>query len=253
MRFYSNLYDAVRETERDIFELGINVHPQSMQDKDVHNNPDYMTKEIRGYAFKLIDVAWDKEQEDKVLQYILRDKHAVQHASAYIQLEFLDRVSGKQLNPGNSFQERREVWDEFLHDGKFSYTYSERIALQLHRIERELVMRPETRQAIINIHSNICPIVAENVHESQDLKNTGGTGRIPCSMYYQFMRREGKLDLIYTMRSCDFLTHFPIDLSLAMRLQDWMANRLEDDAGALTFFTGSLHAYMRDMKQRGIY
>lgn len=76
---------------------------------------------------------------------------------------------------------------------------------------------------------------------------------MPCSLYYQFLRRDNQLNMVYAMRSCDFLTHFPVDISLAMLLQRYVANQLMIDAGSFTYFTGSLHAYHKDMKERGIF
>jgi thymidylate synthase len=122
-----------------------------------------------------------------------------------------------------------------------------------------LEVHPDTRQAIINIHSNICPTFGVKgaaispVFGSADLENTGGLGRIPCSMYYQFIRRNNALNLIYTMRSCDFLVHYPIDLMLALRAQTHVAQILGIKPGAFTHFIGSLHAYQKDMSKRGIF
>jgi thymidylate synthase len=72
-------------------------------------------------------------------------------------------------------------------------------------------------------------------------------------MYYQILVRVSKVDLVYTMRSCDFLTHFPVDIFLALLLQDWFANKLNLATGIFTYFVGSLHAYQKDMKLRGIF
>jgi thymidylate synthase len=67
------------------------------------------------------------------------------------------------------------------------------------------------------------------------------------------MIREGKVDMIYTMRSCDFLTHFAIDVALALMMQNYVANTLERPTGRFTHFIGSLHSYAKDMKAREIF
>lgn len=258
MRIYSEPFQAVREVERDLWEIGIDVHPQTMQDQYVADNPDFMTKELQGYAFKIMDWVWHPQTEANVVKYVL--KRDDQSVIDYIDFEFQDRVSGVPQNPGHSWVKRMDLWKQFLHNGKFHYTYSERIAPQLHRIVHELTEKPDTRQAIINIHSNICPhdwsrsgAQVNDVSRSADLENMGGAGRVPCSMYYQLMRRSNKLDLIYTMRSCDYLTHFPVDLMLALRLQNWVAKRLDIGPGAFTYFAGSLHCYRKDMAKRGVF
>lgn len=255
MRIYQNPLEAVREVERDLFEMGIRVHPQTMQDKKVADDPDYETKELRGYAFKIVDWQWNIDQEHTVVDYFYKDA-AAEHVKAYIAQEFVDRVSGTPSNPGNAYKFRQEVWNEFVHSGKFAYTYSERQYLQVKRILTELNEHPDTRQAIITIHSNINTdkTVSGNVTDwSNDAFAMGGAGRVPCSLLYQVMRREGKVDLHYVMRSCDLLTHFPVDIMLALRLQHHFAWRLHNPMGTFTYFTGSLHAYHKDLKVRGIF
>jgi len=257
MRIYQRPFEAIKETERELFEMGIEAHPHTMQDKDVKDDPSYCTKEVRGYSFVIANWAWDEGEVDKVLQYFWPKE--VDKIRAYIKQEFVDRIS-LPTNPGNSYTHRPELWDEYLHEGKFAYTYSERIAPQLATIVGELINNPETRQAIVTIHSNICPLdcwpektETNVVNRSMDLDNIGGGARVPCSMYYQVMIREGSVDLIYTMRSCDFLSHFPIDVLLALRLQNWLATYLIKDIGRFTYFVGSLHAYKKDMVIRGIF
>lgn len=256
MRIYTNLYEAVREVERDLGEMGIDVQPQTMQDKYVGDNPDYMTKEVRGYGFKVVNSPITDEVIHKVIAYIIKCQYgAISKISAiydYIQLEFKDRVDGTPLNPGNAWIARKDIWNEFMYDGKFAYTYSQRMCFQVHRILDELKTRPETRQGIINIHSNIATTGGICV-PGDDMRAIGGQSRVPCSMYYQLMIRHNKVDLIYTMRSCDFLTHFPVDVSLAMMLQKWYAAQLQLGVGTFTYFTGSLHAYRKDMATRGIF
>ena len=87
----------------------------------------------------------------------------------------------------------------------------------------------------------------------QDINNLGGKDRVPCSMYYQFYIRGGVLNMIYTMRSCDFLTHFVHDVYLACGLLSHVAGELGLKVGHFTHFIGSLHAYRRDMVGRGIF
>lgn len=249
MRIYQNPAEAMRETERELFEMGVSVQVQTCQDKNVRNNLDYLTKEIRGYAFKIVNWVWDINMIKQIMIYFFREK--ADDVLTYILAEFEERVSYRVLNPGTAYLHRKELWQEFLHKGKFAYTYSERMTPQLGIILQELKKNPETRQAIITIHSNICP--ADVVVTANDLDNIGAGARVPCSMYYQFMIREGRLDLIYAMRSCDFLIHFPIDISIALLLQDWFASQLKLETGTFTWFCGSLHAYQKDLKERGIF
>jgi len=263
MRIYTNPLEAARETERDLFEMGISVQPQTMQDKDVRDNSDYKTLEIRGYGFKIVDWHFSLKELKLLMGHFFPEKY--DDALTYIVNEFQERVSGTPTNPGNSYKSRQNLWSEFMHKGKFAYTYSERMYAQVWQTLNELTKNPESRQGIINIHSNICAWARDTmlathpanecniVNDSIDRINTGGSGRIPCSMYYQIMIRENKLDLIYTMRSCDLLVHFPIDMGLALCLLDYFADKLGLGYGTFTYFTGSLHAYQKDMDTRGIF
>lgn len=236
MRIYMDCMEAVREVEREMWEMSIRVPIESMQDKVVAGDPELgMTRELRAYGFTILP---PQANRDKMVQYLFPGNAVLEYCRA----EHKDRISGQVLNPGNSYMVRNQVWSEFLHDGQFAYTYSERITPQLNRVIEELRVRPGTRQAIIEIHNN-----------EIDLDRMGGKARIPCSMYYQLLRREGKLDLIYTMRSCDFLTHAPVDWWLAMAMQEHIAWALAIPVGNFTYFTGSLHAYARELKLRGIF
>ena len=243
-RIYSNCLEMIKEVERDAWEMGVQVPVQSMQDKV----GELMTRELRAYGFTITP---PQDKLDEMVEYLFPKSSVLDYCRA----ELVDRVGGVPLNPGNSYKVRGQVWSEFLHNGTFAYTYSCRMCQQLPRIIQELRDKPGTRQAIINIHSNFYesfdPANPDLPH--QDLHRLGGVARIPCSMYYQMMRRDGKLDLIYTMRSCDFLTHFAVDIWLAARLQEHVANQLGIPRGNFSYFTGSLHAYEKDMKTRGIF
>lgn len=261
MRIFSKPQEAIREIERDLFEMGIDVHPQSMQNKDVANDDDYKTKEISAYGYKLTNYEHNVEDENEVLHYILKED-AIDTAN-YIEKEHTERWCNEMLNPGTSWEQRKSTWEQFLieteidKNKRFHYTYSERFACQIHRIVRELIDKPDTRQAIMTIHSNINTYnqgAGVNIVEpSQDYRFMGGKGRIPCSLHYQFMIREGRLNMIYVMRSCDFLTHFPVDMMLALRAQTKMAKHLSLEVGEFTHFCGSLHAYKKDMVGREIF
>ena len=251
MRIFSDPLEALREVERELWEMGITVHPQTMQDKVIKDDENFWTKEVRGYAFKISGWSFNWEEASRVLAFLSPDK--TEELVRYCKRELDDRLCGEPLNPGNAYGHRPEIWSEFLHNGKFSYTYAERLAPQLKVIMSELRTNPETRQAILNIHSNIAVHMTDPITPSHDLISIGGKERIPCSMYYQLLIREHYLELIYTMRSCDLLTHFPIDLVIALAIQYWFAHELGLEVGTFTMFIGSLHAYYKDIAARKIF
>lgn len=205
-----------------------------MQDIVTKGNDDYATKELQGYYYSILDGA----DKNKMLEYMkLPVDYAVQ--------EHVDRLSvGKfPLNPGESYLLRKDVWEKFLHDGKFSYTYNERFHLenQLYRVLSELNEHPNSRQAIIQIH------------RTEDVHNLGGKSRVPCSLLYQILIRNGQLDLYYFQRSGDFLTHLAYDIWFALAMQEYLALSLGVKSGYMHHFVTSLHAYKKDMVARGIF
>lgn len=235
MRIFTSLREANNEIERDLNEMGILIHPETYQDKHIANDKAFETKELQGYCYSITSHV-----------DIRKDFETLGGNWAYVQQEILDRVNSEHLNPGNAYLHRKDVWEQFLHGGKFAYTYNERIRQQLRPIYRLLKEKPNTRQAVITLYDH---------HD--DLKNSGGTARIPCSMYYQFLIRKigsyKMLDCIYTMRSCDFYTHFIYDVAMTMELQSFLATMLSLVPGKFTHFIGSLHIYRKDFDKRGIF
>ncbi len=233
MRIYNNPMEMVREVERDLFEMGIHVHPDTMQDKNVKDNPDFDTLEVQAYGYTLTN--WTVEGLERMVEYLNGNmKWAKEEAN--------DRVYPYYINPGTTWLLAKDLWKPFIRDGKFAYTYNERFREQLPYVMHELNERPSSRQVIMTMYDR-----------HQDINNWGGRDRIPCSMYYQFYKRNNKLNMIYTMRSCDFLTHFVHDVFFAIHLLGHVAQGTGSEIGNFVHFIGSLHAYQKDLKERGIF
>lgn len=222
MRIFVNFEEALNEIKRDLAEMGTEVHPQTMQDKYVAEDPNYLTKELQNYAYTVKDATKS-----------ISDIHPIQ---PWADAEFQERINPEAINPGEAYLLRKEVWDEYLHDGKFAYTYSERMWDKIHRIISELKDNPESRQLFLNIW------------EGYDLRNLGGLSRVPCSLGYLFQFRGNKLHMTYMMRSCDYATHFQNDVYLAVELLDYISRCANVQAGNFTHFIGSLHVYQKDVK-----
>lgn len=74
--------------------------------------------------------------------------------------------------------------------------------------------------------------------------------RVPCTLGYHFMVRDGKLNIAYYMRSCDFLRHFADDVYMAARLCQWVVEGLyniEVVPGNLIMHISSLHIFEGDL------
>jgi len=226
MRIFKNCKEMVSEVHRDLFEMGVRVTPKTMQDKKIEGNEDFSTLELSGYSFAIMDTQdLDQMVEDRGLNL------------KWCYEDLAERLNPEHVNPGEAYKLRGE-WEEFVHGGKFAYTYNERLRYQVQDTVRVLQFDHDTRQAVITIYEG-----------EKDALNRGGIKRVPCSMYYQFLVRKGKLDVIYTMRSSDFLTHFPYDIWMAARLRDFIAQEIGVPTGRLVFFSGSLHAYKKDIPE----
>lgn len=226
-RIFTTAKEAYEELRRSLKEMqSVEYQSETYQDKDVKNKDEFMTKEMWSIDFKITDIDSRKELVD---EYDLSEEYIIQ--------EFKDRISPECLNPGNSWECRKDVWEKFLEeDGRFSYTYNGRIRASLKRVVQELKDKKNTRQAIIPIFW------------PKDVHNAGGKSRIPCSMYYQFLIRKDKLHIIYNMRSCDLGTHLLYDIYLAMDIQTFVADLVDVDTGTFNMHIGSLHSFKRDLE-----
>lgn len=220
MRIFSNFEEALKEIKRDLAEMGTEVHPQTMQDKYVGDNPEYSTKELQNYDYTVKDAYFTVGQ--------------LSPSQPWANAEFEERISHQPINPGMAWRLRPEVWTEFLHEGKFAYTYAERMFNKLDLLVEEIKKNPNSRQLYLNIW------------EGDDLSYLGGQSRVPCSLGYLFQVRGGKLHITYMMRSCDYATHFHNDVYLATLLLGYMAEKTNLTPGNFTHFIGSFHIYRKD-------
>jgi len=81
-------------------------------------------------------------------------------------------------------------------------------------------------------------------------------GRVPCSIGYHFIHRNGYLHVNYWLRSCDFVRHFRDDIYLTIRLNLWILDRLREldsdfwgkvKPGYYTQHTTSMHCFKSDL------
>ena len=83
--------------------------------------------------------------------------------------------------------------------------------------------------------------------------------RVPCSLGYHFIMRDGNLDVTYYIQSCDVHRHFRDDVYLTIRLLLWVLNECrlaapEQDwadvkPGQLIMHITSLHMFQADHKR----
>ena len=224
MRHYRNFPEAQNEIKRDLAELGVEVHGETMQDKNIENDPDYFTRELTNYIYTVLDPDYTE----------IEGVH-----EEWVAQEWDDRIIG-DLNPGRSWKVRKEVWNRFLERSPkniptFSYTYSQRMGgYHITRIIEELHLNPNSRQLWL-------PVWYPNDETRR------GKRRVPCSLGYWFVMREKKLHMTYMMRSCDLYTHYANDIALAAMLLHYIAGQVEVPVGPLTHYVGSFHVYAKDV------
>lgn len=231
MRVFKTFPEAFEEIRRDLKEMGTQVQTKSMQNKNIEGNPDFVTLELQNFCYTVLEPS-------------------ISHLSPtqpWADEEFKERIApaARQQNPGEAYKLRPEVWNELLEDDQFHYTYGERFTSNsnLTNVIRELARDLNSRRAFCAVWDPFIDSAA-----ATDMK------RVPCSLGYHFMYRNGKLNVTYFMRSCDFSTHFQNDVYLACRLLDYVctkvSNRIDRPVlpGTFTQWMSSLHVYGKDVK-----
>lgn len=239
MRIYLNVMEMVKEVERDLFEMGTRYQTETVQDQKTAGDDGYKTIELFGYTYILQTSKLSINDWGKFFKFA----NYSGEWQAWIIAETEERLSPSlDRNPGESWIMAKKFWEQFIRDGKFSYTYGERWGEQLSYIIHELEQRPNSRQAIMTMYDR-----------HQDMMNWGGRDRVPCSLTYQFIIRNEALNLIYNQRSCDFVKFFPADIYFTCQLLYYVADHLKLKYGQLFHFLGSLHAFARDLEGREIF
>ena len=230
MRFYRDFPEAVNEIRRELKEMGIRVHPNSVQNMDVTGNPDYTTLELQNYQYLVTNPDYS--------QIPLK-------VPEWAEAEFEERTSGIPLNPGDAWRLREEYWKQFLVPSNmkhgdpqiFDYAYPQRMEKPLREVIRALQKDPNTRRAFLSIFDRYedCP---------DDM-----TVRIPCSLGYHFLYRQGQLNVTYLLRSSDFFEHFNYDIYLADRLKCHIATECGMKPGTFSHWIGSLHCFEKNVAE----
>lgn len=232
MRIYSSSYELMSEMGRELNSYGQIVKPKTYQNKNIEGNEDFVTKEIICQQYCLTSL-----QDPTWLFFYSRSRE-------WADAEFQERIDTSAIiNPGKAWELRKDLWEQFLVNGKFDYTYNERIIHVIKPLIRLLKDDNDTRKAVLPIFNGDM--------DGLDTDWYDGSRRIPCSMYYDFLiRQDGKgekvLHICYHQRSSDFVTHFGNDVYLAWRLMEYVAKEVGVKPGYLYHTIDSLHTYQKD-------
>lgn len=232
MRIYSSSYELMSEMGRELNSYGQIVKPKTYQNKNIEGNEDFVTKEIICQQYCLTSL-----QDPTWLFFYSRSRE-------WADAEFQERIDTSDIiNPGKAWELRKDLWEQFLVNGKFDYTYNERIIHVIKPLIRLLKDDNDTRKAVLPIFNGDM--------DGLDTDWYDGSRRIPCSMYYDFLiRQNGKgekvLHICYHQRSSDFVTHFGNDVYLAWRLMEYVAKEVGVKPGYLYHTIDSLHTYQKD-------
>lgn len=231
MRIYSNAYELMSETGRNLWEMGSEVKPKTYQNQIIEDNDDFVTKELICEQYCLTHL------DDANWLFIHTNSQEWAHA------ELEERLKPYPINPGTAWKLRNDVWEQFLVDGVFDYTYNERIYYVIEPLIELLIEDHDTRKAVLPIFNSDT--------KDKDTNYYDGSKRIPCSMYYDFLIRknangEEQLNICYHQRSSDFITHFGNDVYLAWFTMVYIANRVKVKPGYLYHTIDSLHSYKKD-------
>lgn len=230
MRIYSNSFELMSEMGRELNSYGQIVKPKTYQNKVIEGNEDFITKELICQQYCLTSLG------DPVWLFVFS------HSKEWADAEFKERIDTSDIiNPGKAWELRKDLWEQFLVNGKFDYTYNERMVILPYTIQL-LKSDSDTRKAVLPIF---------NGNGEDDTLYYQGNKRIPCSMYYDFLiRQNGKgekvLHICYHQRSSDFAQHFGNDIYLAWRLMEYVAQEVGVKPGYLYHTIDSLHIYKKD-------
>lgn len=251
IELFPSFHAAIEEAKEQLHHSSI-VHAKRWQGVDVSKKPEMAMHEVLNFSFSVL-VDPENLKEDIQPNLPWADDH------------FLERVSGQPLNPGKEWRNWPYALsaDKFRTEGEaFTHTYMERYWPKLANggdydsnphmgirypygdladVVDQLAREPDTRQAYLPVWFP---------------EDTGANhgGRVPCTLGYHFILRDGHFQCTYYLRSCDFVRHFRDDIYLSVRLQLWILDKLKAGSphwadvkpGLFNMHIVSLHMFRND-------
>jgi thymidylate synthase len=227
--------EVIRLLREEVIYSGDTIHTKSWQGVP---SPDDM-RELLHYS---IYIAMEQSEEKIALECNAK--------LPWADIHFNERVGGVPLNPPPSYSMWARNLEEFYATGHecFSHSYPERMwskglhsgirydIADLNTLVEVLKKDPTTRQAYLPFFF------------PEDLSAAIEGERVPCSLGWHFIIRDGRLDLFYALRSCDVMRHLHNDIYFANRLALWVADKAGLDVvmGNMHLVVTSLHCFVKD-------
>jgi thymidylate synthase len=230
------------------------VQVDDWQALDVSDQPQGKTIELLNVSFQ-IDIP-----EDPLNLSVLTEA-----TQPWAERHFQERVSGQPLNPGEEYKnwpwyagKEGQGVEEHKPGGKFSHTYMERFWAK-HAGDRHRNAEPVNNWGIRYPYGDLNDLVnqlREKPYTRQAYlpvwfpEDTGAAHgeRVPCTLGYHFILRDGSLHMVYFIRSCDAVRHLRNDVYLAGRLLQWVLEQLRPYTNELGEFMGNSHDFWMEVK-----
>ena len=241
--------DAILESIRWLWDHGEEVDTGHWQGVPTKGKPDLVTREI-------INLQWTAQMpqtEEEAQELIMPNL-------PWAEDHFKERVAGDPSNPGEEYK-NWPWWNDqdakTMIDGRFTHTYQERFW------PTKIDPPPDGVRYSYGDLRSVIGLLSENPLTRQGTfpiffpEDTGARhgGRVPCTLHYHFMLRQGRLHLWYPIRSCDAVRHFRDDIYMSVRLAQYVLNQLYDprsvwaevELGFLNFQAYSFHVHKGDI------
>lgn len=277
---FQNFAKVVEQLEYQLQFRSHIVHTDYWQGVKISDKPDMATREVTHISFSVDFQDMMKNERGQmrgnyegVLQYDLKPN------LPWADDHFNERVCGYPINPGKEW--KKWPWgnsaEKFLDErGKFNHNYMERYWPK----HAGFCANPtNTSEEFESLGAEHYPANRGILYEYGDLNEVvslladdpltrqaylpvwfpedtgGGSKRAPCTIGYHFIMRDGKLDINYHIRSCDFLRHFRDDVYLTSLLLLWILEKCKKinpeiwqdiKPGKFVMQIGSLHIFVND-------
>ena len=269
MKIYPTFDAAIKAARQRLIDVGYWIHPDQWQSIDVSRKPEMAMREVLNFSFQVI-------LQGESLSALRRD---IKPNLPWADDHFMERVGGQPLNPGEEWA--RWPWgnsaDKFRTEkgGQFSHTYMERmwprfagthytpdgvIPDDFNRNDPNTGIRydyGDLRDVIYHLQKH--PLSRQAYLPIWFPEDTGVVHgeRVPCTLGYHFIMRQGHLHTVYYIRSCDIVRHFQDDIYLSVRLTLYILNQLRTldkhwkgiSPGFFTMHITSLHAFKNDIQK----